>query len=569
MSFNRPSIYDLNSTQYETFVNGAKPEKSLYAEQLKREKLNKQVNEKETHDAVSAAISKFSKGNNKNKSTTSNNNCNSSSIDRSEKKKAALASFLKDVKHNELIKEGRNNRNINHQQQIRQYICYDYQNGRCRYGRYCKYSHEDTYNDNNHSNNREETSTNKRRIEQSNLSTNNQTLTTNVFISNISTNVTLDQLRLTFETFGRVAKVEMMPPRENAACTNGFVAFFRRLDAENALSSIKSGAININERCLSGGWGIALNPEQLVDLNKKDSLLRTIVMGDDQNETGDNSIQGSQEIPPLLSSDKTNRPYKKYKTSNASSFTSSSTMKQLPIGSFLIEKDQYQLSLLLKSLDLTARSITNAMMFCLKHSYAAPSIVKSICKEAGFVEPDDEEDDRKDFHLLTSAPKQIACLYLLSDLLSNSSCSKQGASMYRSSIEEVLLMIMLQLRLTHINIFGRITADAMKNRIYKILNVWDTWGVFTTRFVKELRQTFDVGKIIPSKTTSASAVSNDIEEDLDGEPIENAENSKNVVAVEENDDEEDDDDLDGEPLDDVDLDGEPLDEEDGLDGEPM
>ena len=174
------------------------------------------------------------------------------------------------------------------------------------------------------------------------------------------------------------------------------------------------------------------------------------------------------------------------------------------------------MSTLLQSLTLTTVSITAAMMFCFKHSYAAPSIVGMICKEGGFIETnnentDDEEDEDEGPLLkhcptktLVPAPKQIACLYLMSDLLSNSSCSKQGASMYRSSIEELLTTIMCQLRKTHINILGRITAGAMSSRIQKVLNVWETWGVFTTRFVQELRQIFAVGPIAAAKSAKSS-----------------------------------------------------------------
>ena len=110
--FSRPSIYDLNKTQYNTFIQGAKSERTLQAEREQLEKKTKQqLTDKETNEALAFGISKFggsihgSKGRKghgrggKDSGGGKDRDNHSKPTDRSAKKKAALASFLKDVKH--------------------------------------------------------------------------------------------------------------------------------------------------------------------------------------------------------------------------------------------------------------------------------------------------------------------------------------------------------------------------------------------------------------------------------------------------------------------------------------
>ena len=191
------------------------------------------------------------------------------------------------------------------------------------------------------------------------------------------------------------------------------------------------------------------------------------------------------------------------------------------------------------------------------------------------IRDDQESRDPRDDTVMVPAPKQVSLLYLLSDLLSNSSCSKQGASMYRSSIEEKLENIMYSLRMTHAHIRGRITAGAMDGRVRRVLDAWEKWGVFTTMFVDRLRMIYSCGQSSTTeererekkqKGSRAAKETSKLgggggrevveEENLDGEPL--AEEEEENLDGEPLEEEEED--LDGEPKDE-DIDGVPLDEE--------
>ena len=152
--------------------------------------------------------------------------------------------------------------------------------------------------------------------------------------------------------------------------------------------------------------------------------------------------------------------------------------RALPAGSFLASRDKDMFLKLLGKLTLERNRINEAMCFALARAYAAPDLVATIVSHAFF------EDAR------TPAPTMISHLYLVSDLLHNSGSVRQHASTLRTHIEAHLPTVFGVMGKALRGITGRLSANAMEMRVEKVLLAWDKWGVWTTRFVEQLRSLF-------------------------------------------------------------------------------
>jgi len=194
-----------------------------------------------------------------------------------------------------------------------------------------------------------------------------------------------------------------------------------------------------------------------------------------------------------------------------------------------------QLEDMLRGLSSETLSVQDGMMWCLDHSEAANEIVEVIFE--ALMIPAAE----------SSIEKKLARIYLVSDILHNSSASVPKASRFRSGFESRLPEIFANLREAMLAIPGRITMLEMQDKISKVLDVWETWSIYTPSTLIQFRSAF-TGKAIADV--------------LDGEPLDESELSAPTAAPPP-------DDLDGEAIDD--LDGEALSDVDGedLDGEPI
>ncbi len=70
---------------------------------------------------------------------------------------------------------------------------------------------------------------------------------------------------------------------------------------------------------------------------------------------------------------------------------------------------------------------------------------------------------------VTPAPVKVARLFLVSDILHNSSAPVRNASAYRSEFQECLPDIFESLHRCFSSISGRITAELMKDKVRRIL----------------------------------------------------------------------------------------------------
>lgn len=131
---------------------------------------------------------------------------------------------------------------------------------------------------------------------------------------------------------------------------------------------------------------------------------------------------------------------------------------------------------MLRSLTLERGQIKEAMGFALDNADAAGEVVEVLTESLTLQE--------------TPIPTKVSRLMLVSDILHNSSAPVKNASAYRSKFEASLPDIMESFNDLYRSITGRITAEALKERVLKVLQVWADWFLFSDAYVNGLRATF-------------------------------------------------------------------------------
>ena len=142
----------------------------------------------------------------------------------------------------------------------------------------------------------------------------------------------------------------------------------------------------------------------------------------------------------------------------------------------LSNEDYDEFTKMLDGLTLERESVKRAMGFALDKSEAAVDLV-SIMMES----------------FKSSSSNGVALvglLYVTSDILHNSSAAVKNASLFRTTFEECLPDIMHKLRCVHKNIGGRMSANAMKEKVMNVLSAWESWSLFPPAVLLGLHATF-------------------------------------------------------------------------------
>ncbi|XP_029473141.1 U2 snRNP-associated SURP motif-containing protein isoform X4 [Rhinatrema bivittatum] len=193
----------------------------------------------------------------------------------------------------------------------------------------------------------------------------------------------------------------------------------------------------------------------------------------------------------------------------------------------LKEEQRDKLEEILRGLTPRKNDIGDAMVFCLNHAEAAEEIVDCVTESLSI--------------LKTPLPKKIARLYLVSDVLYNSSAKVANASYYRKFFETKLCQIFSDLNAAYRAIQGHLQSENFKQRVMTCFRAWEDWAIYPEPFLIKLQNIF-LGLVNIEEKEPV-----DVPDDLDGAPIEEE--------------------LDGAPLEDVDgipIDGAPIDDIDGV-----
>lgn len=206
----------------------------------------------------------------------------------------------------------------------------------------------------------------------------------------------------------------------------------------------------------------------------------------------------------------------------------------------LSEEERDAFEMMLRKLSAERDLVGDAMVFAINRAEAAKEVVETLTESMTILE--------------TPIPSKIARLYLVSDILHNSSAAVAKASLYRSLFETSLEEIFQALGDKLASIDGRITAEGMKEKVLRVLRVWEVWSLYPQQFTTKLESLF-LGKPVASLTSDRPAATSK-DANIDGAPIDDDVDGEALDGEE----------WDGEPLDGEDVDGEPMDD---LDGEPM
>uniref|UniRef100_A0A3B3D2I9 U2 snRNP-associated SURP domain containing n=1 Tax=Oryzias melastigma TaxID=30732 RepID=A0A3B3D2I9_ORYME len=213
-----------------------------------------------------------------------------------------------------------------------------------------------------------------------------------------------------------------------------------------------------------------------------------------------------------------------------------------------LKEERDKLEEMLRGLTPKRGDIAEAMLFCLNHAEAAEEIVECIAESLSI--------------LKTPLPKKIARLYLVSDVLYNSSAKVSNASYYRK-FETKLCQIFSDLNATYKTIQGHLQSENFKQRVMSCFRAWEDWAVYPDPYLIKLQNIFlGLVNLSADKEPPTLVVESEPAEDIDGAPIgEFVENTllEDVDGVP----------IDGAPIDGAPIDGAPLDDIDGIPIKPM
>ncbi|KAK6196135.1 hypothetical protein SNE40_001419 [Patella caerulea] len=195
----------------------------------------------------------------------------------------------------------------------------------------------------------------------------------------------------------------------------------------------------------------------------------------------------------------------------------------------LTDSQRDRLEDMLRELTPERCKVGDAMVWCLDHAESAEEIVECLSESLSILQ--------------TPMPKKIARIFLVSDILFNSSAKVPNASFFRKFFQSKLVDIFKDIRETYESIEGRLKAEQFKQKIMLCFRAWEDWTIYPNDFLIKLQNIF-LG-LVPKGDVDI------IKDDLDGAPLEHE------VSISE---------IDGKPLVE-DYDGEPL--KDDIDGEPL
>ncbi|XP_025080293.1 U2 snRNP-associated SURP motif-containing protein-like isoform X1 [Pomacea canaliculata] len=182
----------------------------------------------------------------------------------------------------------------------------------------------------------------------------------------------------------------------------------------------------------------------------------------------------------------------------------------------LTDSQRDRLEDMLRELTPERLKVGEVMVWCLDHAEAAEEIVECISEALSILQ--------------TPLPKKIARLYLVSDILYNSSAKVPNASFFRKCFQIKLSDIFKDIHETYEKIDGRLKAEQFKQKVMACFRAWEDWAIYPNDFLINLQNIF-LGLVF-SKIRSQLHPFPKIEErspeykatpkseDLDGAPIE-------------------------------------------------
>eukprot|EP00192_Tetraselmis_astigmatica_P006934 CAMPEP_0117654630 /NCGR_PEP_ID=MMETSP0804-20121206/3845_1 /TAXON_ID=1074897 /ORGANISM="Tetraselmis astigmatica, Strain CCMP880" /LENGTH=766 /DNA_ID=CAMNT_0005460921 /DNA_START=206 /DNA_END=2503 /DNA_ORIENTATION=+ len=152
---------------------------------------------------------------------------------------------------------------------------------------------------------------------------------------------------------------------------------------------------------------------------------------------------------------------------------------------------------MLRSLTLERDSICQAMAFCLDNAESYQEVTETLSEALTLSE--------------TPANLKVARLFLVSDVLHNSSAPVKHASNYRTRLQENLPDVFESLAECYRSCTSRMTQETLRRHVLRVLRVWRGWFAFSDDFLNGLQATF---LYIGSQAAASASPSKELEEEL-------------------------------------------------------
>ena len=130
----------------------------------------------------------------------------------------------------------------------------------------------------------------------------------------------------------------------------------------------------------------------------------------------------------------------------------------------------------LRTLTVDRHNICEAMVFILDHADCAADVAKALVEALTASE--------------TPVPLKIARLFLVSDVLHNTSAAVRNVSRYRARLQEALPDIFESLQETYRSADSRMAQEFLRKHVLKVLRVWRGWYIFSDDYLNGLQATF-------------------------------------------------------------------------------
>ena len=161
----------------------------------------------------------------------------------------------------------------------------------------------------------------------------------------------------------------------------------------------------------------------------------------------------------------------------------------------LSEAQRERLTDMLRMLRVERSAISDAMVFALDHADSCAEISQLLIDALTLPE--------------IPGPQKVARLFLLSDILHNTSAAVRLASRYRARLQDALPDVFESLQEAHRGAGGRMAQEYLRRHVLKVLRVWRGWYIFSDDFLNGLQATFLRGGAGPAGAQSAAVASTD------------------------------------------------------------
>eukprot|EP00873_Tetraselmis_striata_P014120 jgi/Tetstr1/434384/TSEL_023485.t1 len=152
---------------------------------------------------------------------------------------------------------------------------------------------------------------------------------------------------------------------------------------------------------------------------------------------------------------------------------------------------------MLRGLSTERESVCTAMAFCLDNAESATEIAEIMTEAMTIPE--------------TPATLKVARLFLLSDILHNSTAPVKNASNFRTRLQDSIPEMFESLAECYRACDSRMTQETLRRHVLRVLRVWRNWYIFSDDYLNGLQATF----LYVGSTAAESAPKNeDLEEEL-------------------------------------------------------